>query len=318
MLAGLPFTAPVVLAPMAGVTDAPFRRAVMRFGAGMVYSEMVASRVMVDQVRRDGQSHAVDQGAFPCAVQLAGCDPEVMAEAARIYADRGAPLIDINFGCPVKKVVTSMAGSALMRDVPLARDIMAAVVAAVSVPVTVKMRLGWDAQSINAPGLARIAEDVGVRMITVHGRTRAQLYNGAADWQAVADVKNAVNIPVMVNGDISTPQDARVALDQSGADGVMVARAAQGQPWVVAQMIAYLKGGVIPPSPSFGEIGVLLMDQYNDMLDHYGEFTGNRIARKHIGWTLARLPDGDMTSAAINQMDDPKVVYDELRRYFAL
>lgn len=317
MFTALPHTAPVMLAPMAGVTDAPFRRLVMRFGAGLVYSEMIASRVSVEAFSRGRSTNDnLQADGFPCAVQLAGCDPDVMAEAARIQVECGAPLIDINFGCPVKKVVTNMAGSALMRDVPLATAIMAAVVRAVNVPVTMKMRLGWDDQSINAPELARVAQDVGIKMITVHGRTRAQLYNGPARWDAVGSVKAAVDIPVIVNGDICTPQDAVTAMAQSGADGVMVARGAQGKPWVLNQMIAYLRDGTVPPAPSWAEIGGLLLEHYADMLGHYGDHMGNKIARKHIGWTLAGMDGSDDVRAAINDMTDTAQVRDTIESYF--
>lgn len=319
MFADLSITAPVVLAPMAGVTDAPFRRQVMKYGAGMVYSEMIVSHLTLENMRRGKTTLFQEQNDnFPCAVQIAGFEPEIMAEAARLYADHGAPYIDINFGCPVKKIVANMGGSALMRDVPRATAIMAAVVRAVDIPVTVKMRLGWDEQSINAPELGRIAEDQGVKMLTVHGRTRAQLYNGPADWAAVAAVKQAVNIPVMINGDICTPQDAEAALKQSGADGVMVARAAQGKPWVISQMISYLKSGTIPATPARHEIGQMLLDHYDDILACYGDVTGVRMARKHIGWTIGDMPGGDAARAAINQQNDPAQVRDEIRKFFLI
>jgi tRNA-dihydrouridine synthase B len=301
---------------MAGVTDAPFRRQVMRYGAGMVYSEMIASHMMIEEMRAGGCTrHRVDQSEFPCAVQLAGCEPDVMAEAARIYADMGVPLIDINFGCPVKKVVNGLGGSALMRDIPRATAIMAAVVRAVNVPVSVKMRLGWDDQSINAPELARIAQDVGVRLITVHGRTRSQLYNGPARWDAVRAVRDVVDLPLFINGDITTPEMAAQAIDESGADGVMVARGAQGRPWVIAQMIAYLRGESVPKTPNLQRIGLGLIDHYDDMIAHYGVFAGNRIARKHIGWTIGSMHGGDVVCSDINQMDDPASVRDAIFRF---
>lgn len=307
---------PVFLAPMTGVTDLPFRRMVKRYGAGLVFSEMIASRPMLEQYRQS-KGRACDYAEeFPMAVQLAGCEPEIVAEAAKVNVDRGAAIIDINFGCPVKKVVNNFAGSALMKDEKLAAQIMEATVKAVSVPVTVKMRLGWDDSNRNAPKLARIAQDVGVQMVTVHGRTRNQLYNGNADWRAVADVKQNVSIPVIVNGDILSASDAQAALEQSGADGVMIGRGTYGKPWLVKQVIDYFETGTTGAEPSLAEISALIIEHYRAMIDHYGEYGGVGIARKHIGWYCKDMPGSDELRTTINGLAKSHDVVRVLEDYF--
>ena len=308
---------PVFLAPMSGVTDLPFRRLVKKFGAGLVFSEMIASRPMIEECRTSLKNSTNYAEEFPMAVQLAGCEPDIMAEAARLNVERGATIIDINFGCPVKKVVTNFAGSALMKDIPLAAKIMQETVKAVSVPVTVKMRLGWDETMRNAPELAKLAEDAGIKMITVHGRTRNQLYNGTADWEAVRAVKDSVSIPVIVNGDILTPQDAKRALEISGADGAMIGRGAYGKPWIVQQTIEYLRDGKEPQAPTQQEIFAILLEHYDALLAYYGIHQAVQIARKHIGWYCESMAGSDALRAEINQLKDPDAVKERLTSYFS-
>src|SRR6266446_5832520 len=261
---------PVILAPMSGVTDMPFRRLVKRSGAGLVVSEMIASQAMIRLSRQTLQMARNTREEFPMAVQLAGCEPEVMAEAARLNEDRGAALIDINFGCPVKKVVNGHAGSSLMRDEAHAARILEATVKAVTLPVSLKMRTGWDSTNRNAPNLARIAEQCGIKMLTVHGRTRCQFYDGQADWAFVANVKQATRLPVIANGDINTLDDVDTALGQAGADGGMIGRGAYGRPWFLNQAIHYLRTGQRLANPSLAEQYAAVRSHFEAMLSHYG------------------------------------------------
>jgi tRNA-dihydrouridine synthase B len=297
---------PLVLAPMAGITDKPFRRICRAHGAGYAVSEMLTSDPRLwssrkSQLRRD---HAGEAG--PIGVQLAGSDPGTLADAARLNVDAGAQIIDINMGCPAKKVCKRWAGSALLQDEALVARILSAVVGAVDVPVTLKMRIGWRHDQINGPQIARIAEDAGIRMLAVHGRTRDMLYNGNASYDTIAEIKAAVGMPVLANGDIDSPAKARRVLEHTRADGLLIGRAAQGRPWIFAQIAHYLATGETCAEPAVGPIRDVMIEHVRALHEHYGPLAGVRIARKHIAWYAAALTNAAACKAAVYAAEDPE------------
>jgi tRNA-dihydrouridine synthase B len=292
----------LVVAPMAGVTDRPFRMLCKKLGAGLAVSEMVTSNSLLygsaKTLRRANHEGEVD----PISVQIAGADPKMMAEAAKYNVDHGAQIIDINMGCPAKKICNVMAGSALLKDEPLVSQILKAVVAAVNVPVTLKIRTGWDKENRNAVNVARMAEDIGVQALAMHGRTRACAYTGDAEYDTIAAVKQAIKIPLIANGDITTPEKAKFVLDYTGADAVMIGRAAQGRPWIFREIEHYLATGEHMPAPEVSEIQNVMLGHLHDLYEFYGDLTGMRVARKHISWYTKGLKDSANFRHAMNQL----------------
>jgi tRNA-dihydrouridine synthase B len=314
-----PYTLPnqLILAPMAGVTDRPFRQLCRRLGAGMVVSEMVTSDMSLWNTRKSSLRliHAGDPE--PRSVQIAGGDPQMLADAARANVDLGAQIIDINMGCPAKKVCNKAAGSALLKDEALVSAILQAVVAAVDVPVTLKIRTGWDRDNKNGITVARIAEESGITALAVHGRTRADLYTGEAEYETIAAIKQAVSIPVFANGDITSSEKARQVLDSTGVDGLLIGRAAQGRPWIFREIEHFLRTGTHLPAPSLYEVERILLEHLAELHSFYGDVMGPRIARKHVGWYLATLPGAREFRAQFNRLENTDVQCASVRQFFA-
>ena len=314
-----PYTLPnqVILAPMAGVTDRPFRQLCRRMGAGLVVAEMLTSDVRLWHSRKSRLRMLHEGDPEPRSVQIAGGDPQMLAEAARRNVELGAQIIDINMGCPAKKVCNKAAGSALMKDEQLVGQILDAVVAAVDVPVTLKMRTGWDHDNRNAVTIARMAEQAGIAALTVHGRTRVDLYQGEAEYSTIAAVREAVSLPLFANGDIDSPQKARAVLQATGADAVMIGRAAQGRPWIFREVEHFLRTGEQLAAPTPAEVQDILLGHLQALHAFYGDEMGVRIARKHVGWYLATLPGAREFRAGFNQLHCPQAQHDSILGFLA-
>ncbi|WP_373700415.1 tRNA dihydrouridine synthase DusB [Neisseria dentiae] len=306
---------PVALAPMAGITDKPFRRLCREYGAGWAVGEMLNSDPTLRHTRKTLRRSDFSGESGVAAVQIAGNDPAQMAEAARYNVGLGAQVIDINMGCPAKKVCNVSAGSALMQNEPLVYEILNAVVKAVNVPVTLKTRLGWHDEHKNILTVARMAEEAGIAAIAIHGRTRTQMYRGEASYDLIAEAKSRLNIPVWVNGDITSPQKAQAVLAQTGADGIMIGRGAQGQPWLFRDISYFAEHGCLPEPLSVAQCGETALRHIGAMHEFYGERDGVRIARKHIGWYIAALPDGETVRSEINRMESAAEQYDALAAF---
>ena len=307
----------LILAPMAGVTDLPFRKLCKSLGAGMAVSEMVSCSSQLWKSNKTQRRIDHTGESEPCSVQIAGASPALMAEAAKFNADHGAQIIDINMGCPAKKVCNVMAGSALLRDEKLVAAILEAVVAAVKIPVTLKIRTGWDLEHRNGVRIARIAEQSGVQALAVHGRTRSCAFGGDAEYETIAHIKQSVAIPVIANGDISTPEKAKFVLQQTNADAVMIGRAAQGRPWIFREIAHFLATGENLPEPSMSEVGEILLGHLQNLYEFYGEYAGVRIARKHISWYTKSHSAGAIFRQAINQVESAELQFAITREFFA-
>ncbi|MEJ2180585.1 MAG: tRNA dihydrouridine synthase DusB [Gammaproteobacteria bacterium] len=306
----------LVLAPMAGVTDRPFRQLCKRMGAGLAVSEMVSSNSLLWGSEKTKRRANHDGEVEPKSIQIAGADPKMMAEAARYNVDNGAQIIDINMGCPAKKVCNVMAGSALLQDEPLVNRILDAVVAAVDVPVTLKIRTGWDKPHRNGTRIARIAESAGIQALSIHGRTRACGYKGDAEYETIAAIKSAVTIPVIANGDITTPEKAKYVLEYTGADGIMIGRAAQGRPWIFREVEHFLETGEKLPDPSVAEVRNILLEHLSNLYDFYGEYTGVRVARKHISWYSKGQSHGAAFRQMVNRVDTVEKQLQLIQEFF--
>jgi tRNA-dihydrouridine synthase B len=308
---------PLIVAPMAGVTDRPFRLLCRRMGAGLAVSEMVIADSKLWHTRKSQTRMNHEGEPEPRSVQIAGGDPDMLANAARLNAEFGAQIIDINMGCPAKKVCNKAAGSALMKDEALVREILEAVVAAVDVPVTLKMRTGWDREHRNAPLIARMAEDAGIQALAVHGRTRADAYKGEAEYDTIAEVKSRVGIPVFANGDITSPEQAKHVLDHTGADGLLIGRGAQGRPWIFREILHFLETGRHLPAPPVDEVEQVLSEHLDALHDFYGETMGVRIARKHVGWYLQSHDEDRRFRKRFNAINCALEQQDSIQQYFA-
>ena len=306
----------LVLAPMAGVTDRPFRQLCKKMGAGLAVSEMVSSNSLLWGSEKTKRRANHDGEVEPKSIQIAGADPKMMAEAARYNVDNGAQIIDINMGCPAKKVCNVMAGSALLQDEPLVSRILDAVIAAVDVPVTLKIRTGWDKSHRNGTRIARIAEAAGVQALSIHGRTRACGYKGDAEYETIAAIKSAISIPVIANGDITTPEKAKYVLEYTGADGIMIGRAAQGRPWIFREVEHFLETGEKLPEPNVAEVRNILLEHLRNLYNFYGEYTGVRMARKHISWYSKGHPHGAVFRQLVNRVDTVEEQLQLIQEFF--